>query len=482
MPLVDEHWTKAATINVIPNDRDDPGGQFLKKSSSRSWMQKKLAMLQLRLELDGDLTRFQPPQVSVVNNEDGTLRCLLLTSAELFYRHQAIMASGCFGADSSPLPCDILRGKDFRISERYRCVADRKGQAQGGVGFIFEGLDMIDRTKVAVKFFHKTSDPAATVRTNMELVTCLRLYHGLNSSTCIDGHDELDMCHLVRLRDILVDAPVFEERGIGGGEGGAELDPSVFRATAMVFDWADGGDADSLVRATHGGIAPADGARLFREVLRGVRALHRRSIVHRDIKPENILLSRDGQPARLCDFGFAKHVPSVQPADLEGDPTTCYQSPQRWQACPTHSAAGARRNMTTEAAAMNNDDNNSANCGNDTGVECGVPRRDESAASLFASDVFSAGVTLFVLVSYHAILTRLMTEAACRDVGEAEASSLPALNVFQRKAGGDMFGLLQAGVRKGGMQRRLWAYWEAYGLELPSALRGLLDGVLHPLP
>lgn len=111
-------------------------------------MQKKLAKLQLRLELDGDLTRFQPPQVPVVNNEDGTVRCLLLTSAELFYRHQAITASGCFDADSTPLPCDILCGKDFRISERYRCIADRKGQAQGGVGFIFEGLDMIDGTKV----------------------------------------------------------------------------------------------------------------------------------------------------------------------------------------------------------------------------------------------------------------------------------------------------------------------------------------------
>lgn len=111
-------------------------------------MQKKLAKLQLRLELDGDLTRFQPPQVPVVNNQDGTVRCLLLTSAELFYKHQAIVASGCFGADCAPLPCDVLRGKDFRISERYRCVADRKGQAQGGVGFIFEGLDMVNGTKV----------------------------------------------------------------------------------------------------------------------------------------------------------------------------------------------------------------------------------------------------------------------------------------------------------------------------------------------
>lgn len=107
-------------------------------------------MLQLRLEIDGDLTRFQPPQVSVVNIEDGAVGCLLLTTTELFYRHQAILESaGCFYNDlSMPVSCDVLRGSDFRISERYRCVADSKGQAQGGVGFVFEGLDMLDGSKV----------------------------------------------------------------------------------------------------------------------------------------------------------------------------------------------------------------------------------------------------------------------------------------------------------------------------------------------
>lgn len=117
-------------------------------------MQKKLSTLQHHLEHDSDLTRFQPPQISVLNVEDGTVRCVLLTTVELFYRHQEILASGCFRSDgvggepSPPLPCGMLGGSDFRISERYRCVADHRGQVQGGVGFIFEGLDMLDGSKV----------------------------------------------------------------------------------------------------------------------------------------------------------------------------------------------------------------------------------------------------------------------------------------------------------------------------------------------
>lgn len=131
--------------------------------------------------------------------------------------------------------------------------------------------------QVAIKFFHKAGgDYAASARASIEIMTCLRLYHGLHS-TRIDQEDERDLAHVTRLRDVLVDAPIFEEsRGTG-------LRPSTFRATAMVFDWADGGDAHTFVRA-RGGITPAEGARLFKQILRGLRCLHRRGIVHRDIK------------------------------------------------------------------------------------------------------------------------------------------------------------------------------------------------------
>lgn len=173
-------------------------------------------------------------------------------------------------------------------------------------------------------------------------------------------------------------------------------------------------------------------------------------------QPENILLDQDCRVARICDFGFAKHVPSVKPTDLVGDPTTCYQPPERWQACKGPSAARARDKMSTASVLADGSGRGGAY---GSGGCCGVPRRDETAEDLFAGDVFSAGVTLFVLVSYHAILARLMTESGCMDVGEGEESSLPAMNVFQHIAGGELFSLLQAGKEKGGVQGRLWAYW-----------------------
>ncbi|XP_039752168.1 phosphorylase b kinase gamma catalytic chain, liver/testis isoform isoform X2 [Pararge aegeria] len=44
---------------------------------------------------------------------------------------------------------------------------------------------------------------------------------------------------------------------------------------------------------------------IMRQVLEGIRYIHRKSIVHRDLKPENILLD-DQLNVKITDFGFAK--------------------------------------------------------------------------------------------------------------------------------------------------------------------------------
>ena len=61
---------------------------------------------------------------------------------------------------------------------------------------------------------------------------------------------------------------------------------------------------DRLVRA--GPLAPAEAARIGREVADALAYAHRQGIVHRDIKPANILLSQGH--AMVADFGIARAV------------------------------------------------------------------------------------------------------------------------------------------------------------------------------
>ncbi|XP_039298745.1 cell division control protein 2 homolog 1-like [Nilaparvata lugens] len=64
---------------------------------------------------------------------------------------------------------------------------------------------------------------------------------------------------------------------------------------------------------------------ILKEILTGVRAIHRQNIFHRDIKPQNILLSLDGT-VKITDFGN-----SMDKGMEEYDPNCCtiwYKSPE----------------------------------------------------------------------------------------------------------------------------------------------------------
>ena len=73
-----------------------------------------------------------------------------------------------------------------------------------------------------------------------------------------------------------------------------------------------------VLESRPGGLHPAK-VRLFTwQLVKAVAACHARGVAHRDVKPENILVSRDGETLKLCDFGFARVLPSRRaPEDAE---------------------------------------------------------------------------------------------------------------------------------------------------------------------
>ena len=92
--------------------------------------------------------------------------------------------------------------------------------------------------------------------------------------------------------------------------------------------------------------------------MRGVQYAHENLVVHRDIKPDNILVTRDGTP-KLLDFGVAKLV--------AGGTTTVDEA-----------AAAATWLMTPDYAS---------------------PEQLGGRASTIATDVYSLGVLLYVLLT-----------------------------------------------------------------------------------
>jgi serine/threonine protein kinase len=94
----------------------------------------------------------------------------------------------------------------------------------------------------------------------------------------------------------------------------------------IVMEYAPKGDPCDYVPA--GGWGETEARRIFRQVVKAVRYMHRRGVLHLDIKPENVLISAKGD-ALLCDFGFSRFVDrGSDPMDDKGVGTLNYAPPE----------------------------------------------------------------------------------------------------------------------------------------------------------
>ncbi len=167
----------------------------------------------------------------------------------------------------------LADSQDARIGQllcgRYQV---RRVVADGGMGRVYEALDMQARRNVALKVLHPdvSRDQIAVERFKREFEVSKMLPHD----------------HIVEVLD---------------------FQPTTDSSYALVMEFLYGEELRAtLKRETV--ISPWRMVRMLSQVAIGLDEAHARKFVHRDLKPDNLFLcqTHEGDTAKLLDFGSAK--------------------------------------------------------------------------------------------------------------------------------------------------------------------------------
>jgi serine/threonine protein kinase len=164
-------------------------------------------------------------------------------------------------------------GADARIGQlmcgRYQV---RRVVADGGMGRVYEALDMVQRRNVALKVLHDdvAKDAVAVERFKREFEVSKLLPHD----------------HIV---DVL------------------DFQPTHDGTYALVMEFLYGEELRATLKR-ESVIPPARLVRMLSQVALGLDPAHEKKLVHRDLKPDNLFLcqTRDGDIVKLLDFGSVK--------------------------------------------------------------------------------------------------------------------------------------------------------------------------------
>lgn len=155
------------------------------------------------------------------------------------------------------------------VCDRYQV---RRVVADGGMGRVYEALDMHERRNVALKILHPdvARDGVQVERFKREFEVSQQLPHE----------------HIVEVLDF---------RATGDG------------SYTLVMEFLYGEELRSTLKREHV-LSPARLVRMLSQVAIGLDEAHGRKFVHRDLKPDNIFLcqTHDGDIVKILDFGSVK--------------------------------------------------------------------------------------------------------------------------------------------------------------------------------
>ena len=100
-------------------------------------------------------------------------------------------------------------------------------------------------------------------------------------------------------------------------------------AAFIAMEYLPGGDLrDRMVN----GLSPKEALRCLRELLLGLKAVHKIGVVHRDLKPGNVMFRKDGSLA-IADFGLSRRTDASTDLTMSGQimGTPAYMSPEQGQ-------------------------------------------------------------------------------------------------------------------------------------------------------
>lgn len=98
----------------------------------------------------------------------------------------------------------------------------------------------------------------------------------------------------------------------------------------LVFEYVDKNLLEVLEEQPNG--VPSNDVRMYIfQLIRALHWCHANNVVHRDIKPENLLIQTkagDAGKLKLCDFGFARSLPTLGESITDYVSTRWYRAPE----------------------------------------------------------------------------------------------------------------------------------------------------------